>query len=292
MSVKLGVNHMFLYPDSITNEKVHTETLKKIVKTDLVDALDVWVWRGKETSREEIAILRDCGKHINYNIGDRFGEAPVFPSSKDEKDKTYAYDIFMREFEYALEAGAKKIVFGSGPDDVSDHEGALERFFEFALKLSSQLPKDVIMCLEPTDWDIDKHFLCGPLSESVTLAENMRKEGRENFGLLLDMCHIPIMHETMESAIEKCKNVLTHIHLGNAVIKNKNNPFYGDKHIPWSYPDSEYTEKEGVTFIKMLKEIGYLDWEKATVSFEMRPYEGMGPMETLEKFVSVWESAQ
>ena len=292
MSVKLGVNHMFLYPDSITNEKVHTETLKEIIKTDLVDALDVWVWRGKETSREEISILRDCGKHINYNIGDRFGESPVFPSSKDEKDKTYAYDIFMREFEYALECGAKKIVFGSGPDDVSDHEGALERFFEFAVKLNSQLPKDVIMCLEPTDWDIDKHFLCGPLSESVSLAKNMRKEGRENFGLLLDMCHIPIMHETMESAVEKCKDVLTHIHLGNAVIRNKNNPFYGDKHIPWSYPDSEYTEKEGVTFIKMLSEIGYLCWDKATVSFEMRPYDGMSADETLKKFVSVWNDAQ
>ena len=292
MSVKLGVNHMFLFPDSITDERVHTETLKEIVKTDLVDALDVWVWRGKEIAREEISILRGCGKHINYNIGDRFGEVPVVPSSKNEKDKVYAYDIFMREFEYAVESGAGKIVFGSGPDDVSNHSGALERFFEFTLKLISQLPKNITLCLEPTDWDIDKHFLCGPLGESVRLAENVRKEGYNNFGLLLDMCHIPIMHETMESAIEKTKDVLTHIHLGNAVIKNKSNPFYGDKHIPWSYPDSEYTEKDGVKFIKMLKSIGYCDKDNATVSFEMRPYEGMNAMETLDKFVSVWESAQ
>ena len=283
---------MFLYPSSITNEEIHTQTLKEIIKTDLVSALDVWTWRGKQRAREEIAILRDCGKHINYNIGDRFGEEPVLPSSKLEKDKVYAYDIFMREFEYALEAGAKKIVFGSGPDDVNDHEGALERFFEFAMKLVSQLPKDVTLCLEPTDWDIDKHFLCGPLDESVNLAKRMRQEGVQNFGLLLDMCHVPIMHETMEDAVEKCKDVLTHIHLGNAVIKNKNNPFYGDKHIPWSYPDSEYTEEDGVRFLHLLRDIGYTEKENATISFEMRPYEGMDAMTTLEKFVSVFNKAQ
>ena len=292
MSVILGVNHMFLYPESMTDEKAHTENLKEIIKTDLVDALDLWVWRGKERSREEISILRDCGKWINYNIGDRLGEKAVVPCSASKEEITYAYDILMREIDYAVECGAKKLVFGSGPDDVSDHSGALERYFEFLIKLSEQVPKDMKICLEPTDWDIDKHFLCGPLSESVVLAENLRNEGVQNFGLLLDMSHIPIMHETLESAVDKCKNVLTHIHMGNAVIKNKKSPFYGDKHIPWSYPDSEYTENDGITFIKLLKQIGYTDSENATASFEMRPYEGMSARETLEKFVSVWESAQ
>ena len=56
--------------------------------------------------------------------------------------------------------------------------------------------------------------------------------------------------------------------------------------------DMEYTEKDGVTFIKLLKEIGYTKQENATASFEMRPYENMGAMQTLEKFVSVWQSAQ
>ena len=51
-------------------------------------------------------------------------------------------------------------------------------------------------------------------------------------------------------------------------------------------------EKDGVTFIKLLKEIGYTEQENATASFEMRPYENMGAMQTLEKFVSVWQSAQ
>lgn len=281
---------MFLYPDSITDESVHTETLKEIVKTDLVDALDCWCWRG-DRSKDEIAILRDSGKIINYNIGDRFGEKEMIPSSKNEAERIYAYDIIMREIEYGLLAGAKKIVFGSGPDDVSDHKGAVERFFEFTMKILGQLPKDVTLCLEPTDWDIDKLFLCGPLSESVEIAERVRKTGADNFGLLLDMTHVPIMHETIESSIEKSKNVLTHIHLGNAVIKNKNNPFYGDKHIPWSYPDSEYTEKDGVQFIRKLKNVGYFDKDNATISFEMRPYEGMSAMETLEKFVSVWKEA-
>lgn len=292
MSVILGVNHMFLYPQSMTDECAHTETLKKIVKSDLVDALDVWVWRGKERAKEEIAILKDSGKWINYNIGDRLGEKPTFPATKDKALRDYSLDIMKREFEYAYECGAKKIIFGSGPDDKNDHVGALERYFEFLVKLCEIAPPDTTLALEPTDWDIDKHFLCGPLQESVDLAKRVRGEGYEKFGLLLDMSHIPIMYETLDGAVDKCRDVLVHIHLGNAVVKNKNNPFYGDKHIPWSYPDSDYTEQDGIKFIKLLDGCGYLASQNATVSFEMRPYEGMNADETLEKFVSVYREAR
>ena len=65
----LGVNHQFLYPEAMVEASAHTETLKQAITLELVDALDCWVWRGQR-AREEIAILRGCGKVINYNIGD------------------------------------------------------------------------------------------------------------------------------------------------------------------------------------------------------------------------------
>ena len=111
----LGVNHQFLYPEAISDAAAHTETLKKAALFKNVDALDCWVWRGQR-SREEIAILRDSGKVINYNIGDRFGENPTFPCSPVREERIYAYDTIMREIEYALIVGSKKIVFASGPD--------------------------------------------------------------------------------------------------------------------------------------------------------------------------------
>ena len=289
MNTILGVNHQFLYPASITDEKAHTETLKLISEFDCIDALDCWLWRG-ERSREELNILKNSGKIINYNIGDRFGEEICLPSSPDRAQRDRAYDIMMREISYALELGSKKIVFGSGPDMPEDHEGAKERFFETIMRACEQLPKDVIMALEPTDWDIDKHFLFGPVEETAEFIHKVRKSGFENIGMLIDMCHIPIMYETMETAIQKSLDTLVHIHLGNCVIKDKTSPYYGDKHVAWGYPGGEYDEESGIKFVRLLDKAGYFD-KANTVSFEMRPIDGYTAEDSLKSWVDIWKKA-
>ena len=286
----LGVNHQFLYPRSITDEKIHTQTLKELSESDKIDAIDCWVWRG-DRADEEIKILLDSGKKINYNIGDRFGEEISLPTSKSKADVDRAYDLIMREISYAIKVNSKKIVFASGPDTPNEHEDAIKRFEEYVMRITKELPDDVVLALEPTDWDIDKRFLLGKLDESVDFIHKIRENGFERIGLLLDMCHIPIMHETLESALEKADDTLVHIHLGNCMIKNKSSEFYGDKHIPWDYPDGEFTSADGANFIKDLKKIGYFDDENATISFEMRPVSGLDADSCLKLWRSVWKDA-
>lgn len=286
----LGVNHQFLYPEAIVDAATHTDTLKKAAQLEKIDALDCWVWRGQR-AKEEISILRSSGKVINYNIGDRYGEAPCFPCSPDKADRIYAYDTLMREVEYAMAVGSKKIVFASGRDLPDDRAGAKERLAELIAVIARQLPRDVVLALEPTDRDIDKHFLLGPLDETVDFIKKVRRFV-PNLGLLLDMCHVPLMHETLESAIEKVDDTLVHIHLGNCKLDDPAHPFYGDKHIPWGYEGALYGDDEGVAFLEMLKKIGYFDKKGATVSFEMRPYEGESAEESLGKFVEVWNRAK
>lgn len=288
MKTILGSNHMFLYPDSITCAEAHTETLAKLSENEHVSALDCWLWRGERAAAER-DILKSSGKIINYNIGDRFGEAPSNPASPDKAEREYAYSTVMREIEYALSLDSKKIVIGSGRDFPSDRDAAKERFFEFIMKLGERLPRDVMLTLEPTDRDIDKHFLFGPLGETVEFVKSVRKAGFANFGLLLDMCHVPLMHETLESAVEKSRDVLEHIHLGNCVIKDKSSALYGDKHPAWNYPGSEYSSEDGVRFIKMLKKIGYTEKENNTISFEMRPMGSLTSEESLIEFVKVFD---
>ena len=286
----LGVNHQFLYPEAIVDAQAHTDTLRRAAQLSDVDALDCWIWRGQR-AKEEISILRSSGKVINYNIGDRAGEPPCFPCSTDKADRIYAYDTLMREIEYAMAVGSKKIVFASGKDLPEDRAGAKERLAELIALIARQLPRDVVLALEPTDRDIDKYFLLGPLDETVDFIKKVRRYV-PNLGLLLDMCHVPLMHESLESAIDKVDDTLVHVHLGNCKLDDPNHPFYGDKHIPWGYEGALYGEDEGVRFLEMLKRIGYFDKKGATVSFEMRPYEGMTAEESLKKFVVVWNRAK
>ena len=281
---------MFLYPAAMEDATAHLESIKELSKTDKVAALDLWLWRG-ETAKEEIKILKDSGKIINYNIGDRFGEDTALPASKSKLERDRAYSLIMREIGYALELGSKKIVFGSGPDDPEDREGAIERYFEFVMRFMKEIPSDVETSFEPTDRDIHKRFLFGPMDDTVDFIKRVRGEGYSNIGLLIDMCHMPIIYETLESGLQKGRDVLNHIHLGNCVIKNQNSPLYGDRHPAWGYEDGEYTEEDGIRFIKMLRDVGYTEKKNATISFEMRPYVGKSAMESLERFVEVYNKA-
>lgn len=287
MRVILGVNHQFLYPEAVASQRIHTETIRELVTLPHLEAVDCWVWRTPEASREEINVLRTCGKQVNYNIGDRFGEKVAFPASAEKTERRYAADILRREIGFAMECGAKKIVFASGPDVPENREDAKKRFAELLYDVFSDVPKDVAICLEPTDRDIDKHFLFGPAAETADFVRDMRRSGMTNFGMLLDMAHIPLMRETLETAVRGAAETITHVHLGNNIVSNPRNPMYGDKHVPFGTPESAYTEQDVGAFLHLLNENGYLKQEPCTVSFEARPKDGVSGADTWQYFCRI-----
>lgn len=130
MKVVLGANHQFLYPQAMTNAQAHTQTLRSMAQIRSLAALDCWLWPERQRSSEEKRILRDSGKWINYNIGDRPMDEPCFPASPDPNRRMRALDLLRREVEFAMEVGARKIVLGSGPDVPADREAAKERLSE------------------------------------------------------------------------------------------------------------------------------------------------------------------
>lgn len=279
-SIILGVNHMFLYPDSMVNADAHTQTLRVLAQSECVDALDCWVWASH--AKEEIEILKNSGKYINYNIGDRPGEMPVFPATADAAEHRYAIEMLRRESDFAVACGAKKIIFASGRDVPENREDALKRLVDFIAEWSTYIPKDICLALEPTDQDVDKRFLLGSLEDTCHVVQMLRDGGIEDIGILLDMGHIPIMHETLASAVEKTTGYLRHIHMGNCVIKDPTHPLYGDKHPCWGAPGGEYDETSGAEYLRLLKKSGYLDTAvPKTLSFEMRPLTNMDSEQTL-----------
>ena len=183
-------------------------------------------------------------------------------------------------------------MLGSGPDVPDDRETAKERLSEILLRLGAEIPPQVTLTLEPTDREIDKCFLFGPVEETAAFVRKLQAAGLANLGVLLDMGHVPLMGETLESAVAHAGDTLRHIHLGNCILKNPCNPLYGDKHVAWGAAESEYGEEDAVRFIHLLQTAGYFQGEDCTVSFEMRPIEGLGPEESLARFIAVWEKSR
>ena len=279
-NVILGFNHMFLYPESMEDVNAHTETLRKMAENPLIDTLDCWVWGPH--AKEEISILRNSGKRIVYTAGDRLGDVPSFPASADPKERAYAMYMLQKETEFALECGAHKFIFGSGRDVPEAREEAIKRYADFVMEWADKVPRELTLALEPIDRDVHKFFLLGTLEDSVRCMQMVRNAGFDNVGILLDMGHIPLLHETMEGALSKTLPLIKHIHLASCIIKNKDNPLFGDKHVCWGGEDGEYDENDGVRFMNLLKEYGYFSrGYDQTVSFEMRPLTGMTAEETI-----------
>ena len=284
----LGAAHHFLYPESMRDAQVHTRTLANMAEFEMIEALDCWVWPEQGRAKEEIRLLTQSGKVINYNIGDRFGEAPCLPCSRDPQQREAARQTMLREIDWALNCGARKIVFASGPDQPDCRADAVKRLMDFVLGLKAYLPDSVDLTLEPTDRDLDKHFLFGPLDETMDFILACREAGFSGLHVLLDMSHIPLMHTTIERAVKQCASALGHVHLGNCLISDPSHPFYGDKHVPWGYLGGVYDRQHVHEMMAKLDEIGYFTQDgRATVSFEMRPYEGLSPKESLCRFIEM-----
>lgn len=150
-----------------------------------------------------------------------------------------------------MEAGAQKIVRGSGPDVPEEREAAKERFGEFLLRMDRELPSNVLLALEPTDRAIGKHSLYGPVAETASSIRKMRAAGLSRLGMLLDMGRVPLMGATLDSAVAK------------------------RTHSVWC----------------LLNAAGYFREKDATVSFETRPVEEMDADDSLKRLVQAWQHA-
>ncbi|NMA23423.1 MAG: sugar phosphate isomerase/epimerase, partial [Spirochaetales bacterium] len=103
-------------------------------------------------------------------------------------------------------------------------------------------------------------------------AKEVRKEYPE-FGLLVDLSHIPLLHETLEESILPVKEYITHAHMGNCVVKDPSLPGYGDVHPRFGFPGGENDVDELAAYLQLLLDIGFLNPEKRPiVSFEVKPF--------------------
>ena len=89
---------------------------------------------------------------------------------------------------------------------------------------------------------------------------------------MVDLSHLPIIHESARQSLIPVKDYIIHAHMGNCYMKDKQNSAYGDAHPRFGYPGGENDVEELVDYLKVLLEIGYLDPKNRRIlSFEVKP---------------------
>ena len=133
-----------------------------------------------------------------------------------------------------------------------------------------------VLC-EVFDYDIAKKSLIGPADMVKRYAETICGE-YDNFGLMVDLSHIPMLHESLEENLLPVKEYVRHAHMGNTVIKAPDLPAYGDEHPRFGFPDSENDVEELAAYLRLLLKIGFLNEKnRPIVSFEVKPFEEEDP---------------
>lgn len=272
--MKLGLVHFMAYPSTIKGEGPILETVKKIAADSYFDAIEITWIKDPKVRAEVKKVLDSSHMTVAYGGQPRLLTTGSNINSLDEAKRLEALANLKEGIDEAYEMGAVGFAFLSGRYE----EETKEESYQALVKSTSELCEyakskgNMRIALEVFDYDIDKKSVIGPAALAKRFAEEMR--GRfDNFGLMVDLSHIPMLHETIEESILPVKDYIIHAHMGNTVIRDPGCEAYGDMHPRFGFPNSENDVDQLVEYLRTLMEIGFIsEKNRPIVSFEVKPW--------------------
>ena len=277
--MEVGLIHFMAYPSTMKGEGPISETVKKIALDPYFTAIEV-TWIKDPQVRKAVKKMVETAKmKLAYGGQPRLLTTGLNINDLNEAGREKALASLKEGIDEAYELGAQGFAFLSGKYE----EATKEESYQALIKSTQELCRyakskgDLGIVLEIFDYDVDKKSIIGPAELARRFAADIRKE-HDNFGLLVDLSHLPLTRETAEQAIIPIKDYLVHAHIGNAVVKDAGLPAYGDAHPRFGFPNSENDVAELTAFLRVLLDIGFLNTQNPPiVSFEVKPWEDEDP---------------
>ncbi len=271
--MKVGIVHFMAYP-VLNGEGPVTDTIYEIAEDDYFNAIEIsWI---KDTVARAKAkkILETSHLTVVYGASPRLLTTGLDINSLNEDIRQQALATLKEGIDEAYEIGATGFSFLSGkyPGDEKKTE-AMQALLRSTIDLCNygKLKGNMIIELEIFDRDVDKKALIGPAADAKDFAEAVCQKC-DNFGLIVDLSHIPQLNESPSQAVLPIKDYLTHVHLGNCIVSDKSHPAYGDKHPRFGISGGVNDVDETVEFLKVLTDIGFFNPDNPPiVSFEVKP---------------------
>jgi|BioPla2DNA2_1021312.scaffolds.fasta_scaffold01191_4 sugar phosphate isomerase/epimerase len=272
--MKVGTIHFMSYPETMKGDGPILETLEKIAKDPYFNAIEVTWIKDAQTRKAAKKLFETSHLTVAYGSQPRLLTTGLNINSLDENERQKALATLKEGIDEAYEIGATGFAFLSGKYE----EATKEDSFNALVKSTKEMCKyakqkgNMPIVLEIFDYDVDKKSIIGPVSLAKRFAESIREE-YDNFGLLVDLSHLPLLRETAEESILPIKDYIVHAHIGNAVSKDPSFEAYGDAHPRFGFPNSDNDVPQLVEFLRVLLDIGFLNTENPPiVSFEVKPW--------------------
>lgn len=250
------------------------ECLKRVVTDPYFEVVEVAHMKDPQVWRQAAEMIHVAGMASSYGGQGRMLGAGLNINDLNEEGRQRALASLKEGIDEAYEMGCEDYAFLAGHYENDTIEESFEALLASTRELCAYAKERgnmPILC-EVFDYDIAKRSLIGPVDRVKRYAETICAE-YDNFGIMVDLSHIPMIHETIEENILPIRKYIRHAHMGNTVIKGPECAAYGDEHPRFGFPNSENNVKELAAYLRLLLEIGYLNEEKRPiVSFEVKPF--------------------
>lgn len=282
-AMRTGIVQFMAYPTTMSGNGPVLESIDELVADDFFDAIEVTHIEGASIRKEVAKRVRVAGMDLAFGTQPMVLSRKLNLHSREAGERQKSLDTIVSALEEAVEMGAVGFATMSGPDPGESHRGEETKLFADSLRSicqrAAELKPDMNVVVESFDRvPFGKNCLVGPTKEAVELIQTVRRD-YPRFGLMLDLSHLPLLGETSEESIPLAAPVLLHSHVGNCVMRDSENPYYGDNHPPFDYEGSENGVNELIGYLIQLHKVGYLSWEKPPiVTTEAKPLsDGMRP---------------
>jgi sugar phosphate isomerase/epimerase len=273
---RLGVVYHMLYSRCMSDPDYHVATLEKFLRRTDIETFDFCLPYGSERQARLIPSIKASGMQNIVYATHLVPLRKISFASDSYFEQAQMRMIIADMVEQAGACGCSGFIFASGgPAYARGAQANHDAFYDFCCWLCEALAKhDIDALLEPFDYDFDKSYLYGPLDKNIELVERVARNF-PNIGIELDIAHLPLMREELVSSIRRSAKWLKRVHLGNCVMKDTADPFYGDRHPPVGYPGGEIDVPQLQTALQALLDTGFLSTKKrGDVVLELTPFPG------------------
>lgn len=279
-TLDFGVVHALAFPECRLGGGPVIETLTEIVNDADFRAVEIAPIRDPAVRERARELLGWSGLQVVY--------LPILPmlfdgieiASEDEERREAARRRLHDLIDQSVAFDATMAMIGTPPDPGPDaRPPVIERLVEDIRDLcdyADARSKDrrLHITLEPFDRDVEKKRIIGPTVEAAALADAV---DRDNFGLTVDLSHLPLLGETAKHAIGAAGRHLIHAHIGNCVVDDRTCPFFGDFHPRFGHPLGRNGEAEVVEYLRQLNAHAFWDNARSRLgstpilSMELKP---------------------
>ncbi len=250
------------------------ESLLKICEDTFFAAIEVG-WMKEPLVRDEARrILEQSHLEVCYAAQPAMFSQKLSINALDPEARRRALNQMRNCIREAAHLGARWVRVFSGKDPGAERREEAKQILVDSLLQICEFAKehnDPGLTLKIFDRDIDKEFLVGHVQDALDVVQAVRRS-YPSFGVLVDLSHFPLLREDPAVTIPMLLPYLTHVHIGNAYIKDRRHVAYGDLQPRFDFPDSEVTTDDVRAFFRLLVDQGFFNpVTRPVCSAEVRP---------------------